>query len=132
MALEILLDVERGLPVYRQIYEGIASALAAGGLQPDEQLPTIHELAQKLSVHPNTVARAYRELERDGLITARRGRGSFPVDREPPPGQRDALARDIARRALTEAARHGISSDELVDALKTTGTSLPPSSISED
>ena len=117
MALELRLDYDRGIPIYRQIYEAVVAALATGALDHGEQLPTIHELAGKLEVNPNTVARAYGELERDGYIVGKRGVGTFPAhngdDQAGPPAQRERVLRGIFERAWAEAARHRIGIDEL-------------------
>lgn len=70
---------DRGVPVYRQIYEAVVHWIAAASVAEDDKLPTIHELAAAIAVNPNTVAHAYRELERDGHIRSQRGKGSYPV-----------------------------------------------------
>jgi GntR family transcriptional regulator len=114
--LEVQIEYERGVPVYRQIIEAVLAARSTGRLATDEQLPTIHELAGRLDVNPNTVARAYRELERDGHIKARRGRGTFAAPLPPGPGDatsREVILRDIYRRAITEGARHAIGAREI-------------------
>ena len=114
MALDLRLDYDRGVPVYRQIYEAVVAALAEGRLDRGEQLPTIHELAGRLEINPNTVARAYRELERDGYIIGKRGVGTFSTEPdEAPPADRRQVLRGIFDRALAEAARHRIGVDEL-------------------
>ena len=113
--LAIALDYDRGVPVYRQIYEAVLAALASGSLERNEQLPTIHELARELEVNPNTVARAYRELERDGYLASKRGRGTFAAAApEMPAGDRSAVLRSIFDRAVAEAARYRISADEVI------------------
>jgi GntR family transcriptional regulator len=115
MPFEVEIDYDRGVPVYRQLYEAITRALASGALARDEQLPTIHELADRLSINPNTVARAYRELDQDGFIISHRGRGTFPAaDRLPTPSDRDGILRDIYDKAVVEAARHGIGAADVV------------------
>jgi GntR family transcriptional regulator len=111
--VELEIDYQRGVPVYRQIVEAVLAALSTGRLARDEQLPTIHQLAARLDVNPNTVARAYRELERDGNIVAHRGRGTFPAPRRPEPIDRDAVLADIYRRALAEGARHDIDARDI-------------------
>jgi GntR family transcriptional regulator len=116
VALELRLDYDRGIPIYRQIYEAVVAALATGALDHGEQLPTIHELAGQLEINPNTVARAYRELESDGYIVGKRGVGTFPVaagDEPAPPAERAHVLRGIFERAWAEAARHRIGIDEL-------------------
>ena len=115
MALALHIDSDRGVPVDRQIYEAVTAALAAGALSRDEQLPTIHELASQLSINPNTVARAYRELDRDGYIVSQRGVGTFPsAERAPSATDKQRALRAIFDRAIAEAARHGISAVEVV------------------
>jgi GntR family transcriptional regulator len=114
--LPLHIDYDRGLPVYRQIYEAVTTALASGVLGRDEQLPTIHELADRLEINPNTVARAYRDLEQDGHIVGHRGRGTFPAA-EPVGGNdrdRDKILHTIYDRTIVEAAEHGISAAEVV------------------
>jgi GntR family transcriptional regulator len=115
MPLSVRLNYDTGVPVFRQIYDAVAAALVTGELKPDEQLPTIHALARELDVNPNTIIRAYRELEHAGLVAAERGRGTFPVAR--PNARTDdkgALLRKIVQRAFKECAKHGISAAELV------------------
>ncbi len=116
MPLSLKLNYDRRVPIYRQIYEAVLGALASEELQPSEQLPTIHHLAGELGVNPNTVARAYRDLERDGHIVSKRGRGSFPADKPGPPDTkaRNTILADILRRTLVEAARHHISARDIL------------------
>jgi DNA-binding transcriptional regulator YhcF (GntR family) len=114
MPLEIELDYDRGVPIYRQITEAILAALSTGQLARNEQLPTIHELAARLGVNPNTVARSYRDLLKDGHIVAKRGKGTFPALEPPEPVDRDKTLRDLYDRFVTEAARVGIGIAELV------------------
>jgi len=115
MPLHLEIDYDRGIPVYRQIYEAVTAALASGALQRDEQLPTIHELAARLEVNPNTVSRAYRELEQDGFIVGKRGLGTFPLAERPSGARaREGVLRAIFERATAEAARHGISTSDMI------------------
>src|SRR5687768_4669138 len=109
MPLDLRIDYDRGVPVYRQIYEAVTAALASGTLARDEQLPTIHELAQRLSINPNTVARAYRELDQDGYIVSHRGVGTFPSEEKAVSAtDKQRALRTIFDRAIAEASRHGI------------------------
>jgi GntR family transcriptional regulator len=71
------IDPKSALPIYRQIIAQIRRGVAAGLLAPGDQLPSVRELASRLLVNPNTVARVYRDLERDGLLETRRGQGTF-------------------------------------------------------
>ena len=113
------LDDASGVPVYLQIKEQVLHAIARGQFKPGDQLPTVREVAVNLEINPNTVNRAYADLERDGVLTSRRGRGTFISDRARPTdvsAQRTRL-RDIARRALGEARAFGFRVEELVDAV---------------
>jgi GntR family transcriptional regulator len=117
MPLRIELDYDRGVPVYRQIYEAVIHALSTGAQRLEERLPTIHELAETLRVNPNTVARSYRELERDGYVTAKRGHGTFPAVREhkrSASGNQQILRR-IFEHAIRDGARHGIQAEEIAN-----------------
>jgi GntR family transcriptional regulator len=116
MPLEVEIEYERGVPVYRQIVEAVIAALSTRRLASDEQLPTIHDLAARLDVNPNTVARAYRELERAGHIKARRGLGTFVAPLPPGPAEavdREAVLRDIYRKAIAEGSRYAIGAREI-------------------
>lgn len=114
MPVEVQLDYDRGVPIYRQIIDAVLSALSTGSLCVGEQLPTIHELARRIDVNPNTVARAYRDLEQGGHLVSRRGRGTFPAPRSPDPVDTRSALREIYDRAITDASRHKISAQELV------------------
>ncbi len=70
-------DPHTGVPIYLQLIEQVKRSVALGVLAPGERLPTVKQLAIDLTINPNTVARAYRELERDGVIETNVGRGSF-------------------------------------------------------
>jgi GntR family transcriptional regulator len=105
-------------PIYVQIMDEVRRALVLGILEPEEALPSVRQLASELGLNPNTVAQAYRELEREGVVYMRRGHGTF-VCAVPEPGQgREVLARGVAERALIDAHRHGIGADELIEAIR--------------
>jgi len=71
------LDSRSGVPVYRQIMDQVQAGVAAGALEPGHQLPTVRQVAVDLSINPNTVARAYRELEIRGVLDTQQGMGTF-------------------------------------------------------
>src|SRR5580658_7645244 len=71
------LDLQSGMPVYRQIIDQVHAARASGAIGPGDQLPTVRRLAVDLSINPNTVVRAYRELELTGALTTHQGTGTF-------------------------------------------------------
>ena len=81
--MDFHLDTRSGVPFYRQIIEQVKFAVAHGRLAPGEQLPTVRRLAVELSVNPNTVVRAYRQLEIEGVLVTQQGSGTF-VGTEPP------------------------------------------------
>jgi GntR family transcriptional regulator len=114
---DVELDYDRGVPVYRQIYEAVVRALASRRLAPSERLPTIHALAEELGINPNTVVRAYKDLERDGHIVSQRGRGTFASESPAQPTTaraREKILRGIYEQATAEAAKHHISPQEVV------------------
>ena len=120
MPLPVLqLRYDAGVPVYRQICDAVLLALAHGELRRDEQLPTIHELARQLDVNPNTVVRAYQELERGGYVMAERGRGTFAAGAtRPSKVTRESLLKTIVERALGECSRHGLDEEDLFEYLR--------------
>src|SRR5918995_2052275 len=72
-----------GVPIYLQLIERVKHAIATGALRPGEQLPGIRPLAEELVINPNTVAKAYRELEHEGVIELRQGAGAFISEKAP-------------------------------------------------
>lgn len=111
MALAITLSPASDVPVYRQIVNQVAHAVVQGRLALGEQLPAVRVLAEKLVVNPNTVARAYQELIRDGLLESRSGIGVFVARRSG-----GALWSDEERaRRLAEAAARLAAEGRLLD-----------------
>ena len=112
----LTVDPRSGVPLYLQLIEQIKRAVALGTLAPGEQLPTVKALALELTVNPNTVARVYRELERDGVIDTSPGRGSF-VRSDGAAGEARRAGNDVARVALENAVREakslGLDSNEV-------------------
>lgn len=91
------IDPQSGTPLYLQIMEQIRHAVGLGLYQPGDALPTIRELALQLQVNPNTVARAVRELEREGLLVTRVGKGSFISEAAPTGVAQDQLSKGTVR-----------------------------------
>lgn len=119
MAIELKLDLKSGVPFYRQIIDQIKSAIATGAVEPGDRLPTVRQLAVDLSINPNTVSRAYTELELTGLVETQMGSGTFV-------GQRGVERNDVERRRLldqlcqeflSKASTHGFNLDEVLDNL---------------
>jgi GntR family transcriptional regulator len=116
------LNPKSGVPVYRQIQDQIRYGIASGLLSPGEQLPTVRALAVELSVNPNTVIKAYSELEREGTLTTEQGSGTF-VAAEPPvtlsEEKRQAKLESLCLEFLSQAARYGFSSRDIIQAIQT-------------
>ena len=87
------------LPIYQQLVQQVREAIARGDLKPEEQLPSVRQLSRDLVINPNTVARAYTELEREGLLNNRPGRGVFVAE------PKDELTKDARRRRLLGSSR---------------------------
>jgi GntR family transcriptional regulator len=113
-------EYNSGIPVYRQIINHACASVASGTFKPGDQLPTIRVLSERLNVNPNTVAKAYRELELKGIIVSERGTGSFI--QEPPPGsasgggareKKDRL-KSLYHQLLADAASSGLTENELL------------------
>ena len=79
---EFALDVHSGVPVYRQLIDQVRAGIASGSLTAGDQLPTVRQLAVDLAINPNTVMRAYRELELGGLLETQQGTGTFISERK--------------------------------------------------
>ncbi|HEX7393285.1 MAG TPA: GntR family transcriptional regulator [Anaerolineaceae bacterium] len=114
--LDLKLDFRSGLPIYAQIVEQIRHMLAAGELNPGDQLPTVRQLATDLRVNFNTIARAYRLLDEAGLISTQQGRGTY-IWETPTPETTQKLRRqeleELTRHYLSEAAALGFSIEEV-------------------
>jgi GntR family transcriptional regulator len=113
------LDPRDARPLYLQIMDEVRRALVLGTLQPEDALPSVRDLASDLVVNPRTVSQAYRELEREGVVYVRRGQGTFVSPNvRPEQEERRQLSRGVAKRALLEARRNGVSLEELVMSLR--------------
>ena len=118
--MEFRIDLKSGVPLYRQIIEQVKFAIARGDLQPGAQLPTVRQLAVDLSINPNTVIRAYREMEIEGLLETHQGSGTFVGNRKP---QIDELERlrmldQIITEMLARAFSYGLTLDEVLKGLQ--------------
>lgn len=121
MAGFVTLDPKHPLPIYAQLDRALRAAIATGRLTPGEQLPTVRQLAVELSVNANTVARVYLDLERAGVLEARRGVGTFVAMQQPAiaaGSNREGELRAIVRRALDEAAAKGFSVKDVVRQIR--------------
>src|SRR5947209_5787225 len=107
-------------PIYKQIVDQVTIAAGTGGLAPGDALPSVRALAERLVINPNTVARAYAELVREGVIEARHGKGFFAVKRRQLYAKPERARRlDAAVEALiNEAALLGVDPDEVRTAVE--------------
>jgi GntR family transcriptional regulator len=117
---QLKLDLHSGVPVYRQIIDQVRGGMASGTLAAGDQLPTVRQLAVDLEINPNTVMRAYRELELGGMLETHQGTGTFISDKKISRNnaererQLDQLAGEIAARA----GAAGFTVDELLERLR--------------
>jgi GntR family transcriptional regulator len=104
-----------GVPIYLQLMEQVKHAVATGALRGGEQLPGIRRVAEDLVMNPNTVAKAYRELEHEGVIELRHGAGAFIAERRQPrqEANQTAKALPVIRQAIGQLDRLGLDEDEM-------------------
>ncbi|MGE5579384.1 MAG: GntR family transcriptional regulator [Bacillota bacterium] len=109
------IDASSGTPIYRQITDQVRQAIAGGTLRPGDRLPAVRDLAVELAVNPNTIAKAYQDLERDGVIETSRGRGTYVSSAKSavPESERVKRLRPVIDRLIAEAYLLGISEDDL-------------------
>ncbi|HET6878541.1 MAG TPA: GntR family transcriptional regulator [Pirellulales bacterium] len=117
--MEFRIDPTSRLPIYRQLGNQIREAVARGRLRPGEQLPSVRDLSRTLVINPNTVARVYTELERDGVLHTRQGLGVFVAEPKAELTKRARKERleTLLDRFLTEAVYLGFTADEVVAAV---------------
>jgi len=116
---EFALDLHTGVPVYRQLIDQVRMGIASRSLIPGYQLPTVRQLAVDLAINPNTVMRAYRELELGGLLETHQGTGTFISDKKPEKksAERDRQLGQLAGECAARAGAAGFSVEELIDRL---------------
>ena len=109
-------DTASNLPIYQQLAQQIRGAIARGEMPPNSGLPSVRQLSRDLVVNPNTVARAYTELEREGLLISRPGRGIYVAQprNELTQAARDRRLSEQLDRWLTEAVHLGYSAEEVL------------------
>ncbi len=110
------IDAYSTVPIYEQIVSQVIFGVAAGVLRSGELIPSVRELGERVAVHPNTVARAYQELERQGVVTARRGRGMEVTPEAPKLCQ--TARREILCRRLRETLREAVSSQLSLEEIR--------------
>jgi GntR family transcriptional regulator len=119
LPFQFRLDLSTGVPAYRQIIDQVQGAIASGRMGAGDQLPTVRQMAVDLAVNPNTVVRAYRELEIRGILTTHQGTGTFIADREPEDSgeQRARRLDQLVAEFIARAGNEGFTVKELRERL---------------
>jgi len=114
--VQFTLDPRSGVPAYRQIIDQVLGGIAAGSLRPGDQLPTLRQLAVDLAINPNTVVRAYRELEIREVLSTQQGTGTFLTDKKPPSDglERQRRIGQMCGELLSRAGAEGIQLGEII------------------
>ncbi|SRR6266581_899057 len=118
--MQIHISASDGIPIYLQILNQVKRLIASGRLTPGDEMPPIRMLAEQLTVNPNTVARAYLELERAGVVTKRQGAGTYVAEKPSPLSRKEKL-RLLAERAdalLVEAEHLDMELEDVIDLLR--------------
>src|SRR5689334_17727953 len=118
-AFRFRLDSRSGVPVYRQIIDQVLGGIASGKLPVGEQLPTVRQVAVDLAINPNTVVRAYRELEIRGVLETQQGTGTFIAQKEIPrdDAERQRRLNQLVGEFIARAGSAGFTVEEIVEAL---------------
>lgn len=118
--MKLVIDTKSGVPFYRQIIEQVKFAISRGDLTPGDQLPTVRQLAVDLSINPNTVVRAYRQLEIEGTLETQQGSGTYVGHRPPEIDrvERQRMLDQILTELLARASNYGFTLDDVLDGLR--------------
>src|SRR5437764_15194644 len=113
-------DLHSGVPVYRQILDQVRGGMASGTLAAGDQLPTVRQLAVDLEINPNTVMRAYRELELGGMLETHQGTGTFISDKkiERSSAERDRQLTQLAGEFAARVGAAGLALEDLIERLR--------------
>jgi GntR family transcriptional regulator len=117
---QFALDLHSGVPVYRQLIDQVRAGVATGSLAAGDQLPTVRQLAVDLAINPNTVMRAYRELELTGLLETHQGTGTFIGSKkiEKKSAERDRQLNQMAGEFAARAGAAGFTVEDLIGRLR--------------
>ena len=118
--MQFSIDTKSGVPFYRQIIEQAKFAIARGDLESGDRLPTVRQLAVDLSINPNTVIRAYRELEIEGVLVTQQGSGTFVGNRRPDVDrlEQQRMLDQILTDMLARASAYGFTLDDVSEGLQ--------------
>ena len=126
--MHLRISLEGGVPLYQQIVEQVKRLVAGGRLQPGADIPPIRVLAEQLRINPNTVARAYLELQREGVIVTRQGSGTVVSGTRSPMPRRDKL-KVLARTVdvlLTDASHLDVPLNDVIELVRDRAAALRP------
>ena len=118
--MPIAIDQKSGVPLYRQIIESVKFAIARGELTPGDKLPTVRQLAVDMEVNPNTVIRAYREMEIEGVLDPQQGSGTFVTELRPEIDavERSRMLDQILTELLARASDYGFTLEDVLGGLR--------------
>jgi GntR family transcriptional regulator len=118
--MDFWIDPASRVPIYRQLAHQLREAVARGKLQPGQRLPSVRDLSRTLVVNPNTIARVYTEMEREGLLNTRPGLGVFVAQPRPELARKVRAERlqEALDRFLTEAVHLGFSAEEVLQRVE--------------
>jgi GntR family transcriptional regulator len=122
------LDSKSGIPYYKQIILQVEMAIADGRLSKGARLPTVRSLAVDLSINPNTVARAYNEMEIRDIVVTQQGSGTFISEKQITIDaiERERILTELTRSFITKAASYGFTLEELLDHIQDLGSDIVP------
>jgi GntR family transcriptional regulator len=120
------LDHHSGVPVYRQLIDQVQAAIATGAVSVGDQLPTVRRVAVDLAINPNTVVRAYREMEVRGILDTQQGTGTFVAEShvKPSKGERERQLSQLITEFVARAGSAGFKVNELLEALRRLSTEV--------
>ena len=131
--MQLHISAADGIPIYLQIVNQVKYLVAAGRLAPGDEMPPIRVLAEQLLVNPNTVARAYRELEAAGLVEKRRTAGTYVSDQGSPLARKERLRilTDRVDALLAEASQMNVQVEDVIKLIEQRGNVLESSRLEE-
>ncbi len=117
---QLRIDARSGVPFYRQIIDQVLAGLATGALASGDQLPTVRQLAVDLAINPNTVVRAYRELEIRGILATHQGSGTFIADKQvaPDEAERNRRLGHLVGEFVARAGGEGFTVREVLESIE--------------
>jgi GntR family transcriptional regulator len=132
--LHLQIDERSGVPVYRQMMDQLKYYVAGGTLRPGDQIPSIRELAAALAVNPTTVVKAYTELEREGVIEKRHGKGAFiaAAASQLTKAEQEGALRRSAKQLAVEATQLHVPSPKVISVVREELSALDPERVSDE